>query len=231
MEYNKSNGYNDEDMFNKIDTPDKAYIIGYMLSVGCICSANIRLSSPLAYREILEYISRVIGGDKCKVLTVSIGDKRFLGAMYETNNKNIITDVNKHSGKSGDRHLPIVKKELKRYLLLGFFDGKGYIDWGKRKDRNKVWQKISLISRYRLLEGVQNILIDEVNASSKIRPKGKGKQFILEISNKEDVLKFLDYIYPNDLFIISHRKYKKANALRLELGEFREDPRTLSETI
>ena len=35
-------------------------------------------------------------------------------------------------------------------------------------------------------------------------------------------IEFLNYIYPDDNFIILNRKYNKAEALRLELGEFGE---------
>ena len=52
---------------------------------------------------------------------------------------------------------------------------------------------------------------------------------MLEFANREDVLKFLNFIYPNDSFIILKRKYNKAKALRLELGEFGESPTTPSE--
>ena len=36
-------------------------------------------------------------------------------------------------------------------------------------------------------------------------------------------IKFLDYIYPDDEFVILQRKYLKAQALRLELEEFGEN--------
>lgn len=228
---NKPIEYKDENMFNKIDTPEKAYILGFILADGAIDGRAIELSVSLSDKEVLYYISQIIGGNVYEHNYINRETRRFPRARYRIGNKNILIDINKYGGKKHDRHLPIVRKDLKRYLLLGFFDGDGCITWGRRKDRDRVWQKVSFTSQYRMLEGVQNILIDEVGISSKIKPKGKEKCYCLNFSSKKDVLKFLDYIYPNDSFIVLHRKYEKANALRLELGEFREDPRTLSETI
>ena len=63
------------------------------------------------------------------------------------------------------------------------------------------------------------MLIKELNIATIVRPKTGENCFVLEFSNKNDVLKFLDYIYPNNDFIVLNRKYLKAKALRLELEE------------
>ena len=120
------------------------------------------------------------------------------------------------------RHIPFVSPKYERYLLQGFFDAEGCITWGRRKDRNRIWQKISFTSQYKMLEGIQNILYKK-GIASKIKPKSdSSKCFVIEFANKNDVLAFLDIIYPNDEFIVLKRKYKNAQALRLELGEFGE---------
>ena len=70
-----------------------------------------------------------------------------------------------------------------------------------------------------LLEGVQQHLFN-IGITTKLRPKSNENCYIIEFANKKDVLKFLDYIYPDNDFIILKRKYLKAKALRLELEEF-----------
>lgn len=222
--------YKDENMFNKIDTPEKAYILGFTLADSYISEKNIEYVVALNDCEILDFISKQIGGKVNKSYVLDKKNKRFPRARYSVSNKNILIDINKHGSKKTDRHIPIVKKELKRYLLLGFFDGDGCITWGRRKDRNRIWHKISFTSSYNLLLGIQKILIDEVGISSSLRPKSDAKCFVLEFSNKKDVIKFLDYTYKDD-FLVLKRKYDKAEALRLELGELREVPITLSEAV
>ena len=150
-------------------------------------------------------------------------------ARVAIGNQDIVKDFNKHCSSKEAKHCPIISKELERYLVLGFFDGDGCLTWGRRKDRNRLWHKVCFTSSLRVLEGIQKILLNQCQISTIIRPKGAENCFILEFSNKKDVLKFLNFIYPDDSFVILKRKYDKAKALRLELGEFGERSTTPSE--
>lgn len=205
--------------FEKIDTPEKAYVLGFLLADGYIDKKNmVELGSCIADKEIIEFVAQIIKSEVHIDNNFNKKTRRFPRAR--TSKK--IKDITKFTGGrlKEERHYPKVKKELERFLLLGFFDGDGCITWGYRKDRNRIWQKVSFTSQLHLLEGVQQMLYKNLNISSTIRPKSKEKCFVIEFSNKKDVLKFLEFIYPNEDFIILHRKYLKANALRLELEEF-----------
>ena len=106
-------------------------------------------------------------------------------------------------------------------MLLGFFDADGSISYGIRKDRNRFWQQVRFTSQLKLLEGIQQMLYKNIGISSIIRPKKGEDCYVISFGSKEDVLKFINYIYPkDDDFIILQRKYLKANAVRLELEEF-----------
>ena len=126
-------------------------------------------------------------------------------------------------GTSKDsRHIPVIPQKLEMYLLQGFFDAEGCITWGKRKDRNRVWHKVSFTSKYKMLEGIQNILYKN-GIPTKLKPKSDGSDcFVIEFSSKNAVLDFLNIVYSDKDFIVLKRKYKNAQALRLELGEFGE---------
>lgn len=226
--------YSNSHMFNKIDTKEKAYIIGYTLADGYISKneQSIEFGCAINDKEILDFICKYIGAGKVREDKTLIKETRhFPKARYCIGNKDIFTDFLKHCSSKDDKHVPIVSKELRRYIVQGFFDGDGCITWGRRKDRNRIWHKISFTGQLKVLTGIQNILLDDCGISTKIRPKGNENCFVLEFANKKDVLKFCNYIYPDDSFIILHRKYEKYQALRLELGEFGEDPRTPSEAV
>ena len=62
----------------------------------------------------------------------------------------------------------------------------------------------------------------KIGISLSIKPKGTEKCFVLKISSKKDVLKFCEWIYSDEDFIILKRKFDVFRALRLELGEFGE---------
>lgn len=220
-QYNRIN-YKDVNYFNKIDTKEKAYIIGFLLGDGTISkNGHMLLSVQLSDIEILEFIQQELG---CSVRTYNKYNKKqklFPNAKIHIGNRTLCRDIKKLFGGrlKDERHIPIIKKELEPYLLQGFFDADGCITWGIRKDRDRIRQKVSFTSQYKLLEGIQNILIKN-NISTKIRPKSKEKCYVMEICSKKEVLKILDLIYSDKDFVILKRKYIKSNALRLELEEF-----------
>ena len=227
MRYKKPQ-YPDDGIFNKIDTPKKAYIIGYTIADGYITDKCVEYASCIADKEILYFVQSVIGGPCVREdYTLVPAKRRYPRARYTIFNKNIVVDFNKHCSSKKEKHVPIVRKDLKKYLLLGYFDGNGCLTWGRRKDRNRLWCKVMFVGQLKSLVGIQKIIEEECNIPSVIRPKGNENAYCLEFSNRKNVLAFCEYIF-SDLIVL-HRKYKKYCALRLELGEFGETPATPSE--
>ena len=213
MTFKKEQNYT----FSKINTREKAYALGFILADSAINSnCTVELAVAMRDREVVEFLSDIIGGT---VRYNNIIDKqrhRFPRARLIKR----VSDIVKFTGgtKKEDRHYPRVREDLERYLLQGLFDADGCLTWGIRKDKGRVWQKICFTSQYNILVGVQKYLA-KIGISSSLRQKSNEKCYVLEFSNKNDVLKFCEYIYPNDEFIILNRKYLKYKALRLELEE------------
>lgn len=220
MKYSKPI-YNDN-YFNVIDTKEKAYILGYTLADGYINNSTIEYGCEIVDKEILEFISSQIGAKVIENLVYNPKQRRFPRARISIGNKNLVQDINKLSGGTKEnKTFPRIKKELEPYMLLGFFDGDGCLTWGRRKDRNRIWQKINFTSSYKLLFAIQKH-IAKLGITSALRPKTHENCFVLELSSKKDVLQILSYMYGKEDLIVLHRKYNKYNALRLELGEFEE---------
>lgn len=211
--YNKKPNYK----FDKIDTKEKAYILGFILADGCINNRNTEISVSIKDKEIVEFIAKIINGNVTYKNKFDKKKRIFPSARVIKK----ITDITKFTGGElkKNRHYPIVRNDLERFLLQGLFDADGCITWGRRKDRSRIWQKISFTSQLKILEGVQQYLIKKVGISTTIRPKSNENCYVLEFANKNDVLKFCEHIYPNEDFLILKRKYLKYKALRLELEE------------
>ena len=211
--YKKSPNY----CFNKIDTPEKAYVLGFILADAGINHQNTEICVELADKEVVNFISSVIGGNVHCDYTFDKKTRRFPRARLIKK----INDILKYTGGElkKNRHFPRIREDLERFMVLGLFDSDGCLTWGRRKDKNRIWQKITFSSQLKILEGLQKYLDKKLNISTIIRPKKNENCFVLEFANKNNVLKFCDHIYPNESFIILKRKYLKYNALRLELEE------------
>ena len=204
--------------FDKIDTKEKAYILGFLLANSAINEKNsVEISVALNDKEIVEYIAKIL---QCNIIYDHTIDKKARRFPRARINKRI-SDILKFTGGrlKEDRHYPRIRNDLEKYLIQGLFDSDGCLTFGRRKDKNRLWQKICFTSQLKILEGVQQYLIKNLNISTVLRPKSNEKCYILEFSNISDVLTFLKHIYPNDSFIILKRKYLKYKALRLELEE------------
>lgn len=203
--------------FNKIDTKEKAYALGFILADGSISTTNTEIAVCLEDKCIVDFISSVIGGNVHTSTTFDKKKRRFPRARLIKK----ITDITKFTGGMAkeNRHYPRVRQDLERYLIQGLFDGDGCITWGKRKDKNRIWQKIHFVSKLGILEGVQKYLYKNLNISTVVKPKSNEDCYVLEFANREDVMKFCEHIYPDEEFIILNRKYLKYKALRLELEE------------
>lgn len=208
--------------FEKIDDRCKAYALGFIIADSHISNnKDVEVSVEKSDKEIIDFISKVLQSEILVDNTLNKEKRRF--PRVRTVRR--IKDITKFTGGKlkNERHYPKVKNELERYMLQGFFDADGCMTWGTRKDRNRLWCKINFTSQLKLLEGVQQMLYKQLGISSSIRPKKGADCYIIEFSNKDDILKFINYIYPKDTdFIVLQRKYLKANALRLELEEFGE---------
>ena len=208
--------------FNKIDTKNKAYILGFLLATTIINHSKCMIDAPMNDKEVVEFIGSIIGATPR--YSYKYDKKKRIFPSVRVDKK--ITDITQFTGgeKKADRHYPRVPKDFERYLLLGFFDGDGTISWGRRKDRNRIWHKISFKSSLSILTGLQNMLLNTLDIATVVHPVRNENVYVLEFAGRKNVLKFLSYIYPDNSFVILRRKYMNQNALRLELGENGESP-------
>lgn len=158
--YQKHDNYR----FEKIDTKEKAYVLGFILADSAITETNTEISVAMADKNVVEFIAGIINGN---IHYDNYFDKKSRRFPRVRLTKKIV-DITKFTGgyAKADRHYPRVRDDLEKYLIQGLFDSDGCLTWGKRKDKNRLWQKISFTSHLKILEGVQKYLLNKLDIST-----------------------------------------------------------------
>lgn len=198
--------------FDNIDIPNKAYILGLIYADGCNYRKQNRVKIELQEKDkdILTKINNEINSDK-PLSFINLNDKN-----KNWQNTYRLDITNKHISEQLDNLGVMPNKSLilefptkeqvpecfLRHFIRGYFDGDGHIEWSKTKF-------ISIASTFKFCQEINNILINklEIKNSSIYNTYNKNSNTkVLHIFKKENIKKFLDYIYENaELYI--QRKY------------------------
>lgn len=183
--------------FDKIDTKEKAYILGFIIADGHIGKNNqtIEVSTAIKDKEIIEFISNELGSTYDEDLKFDKQKRIFPKAKtFFYSKKDKETLIKLFGGRlKEERRIPRISEKLEKYFIKGIFDADGCITWGYRKDRNRLWQKVSITSSLSILTGVQQVLLNN-SISTIVRPKSDENCFIIEFANEYDIYKFYKYI-------------------------------------
>ena len=222
--------YNIEYLYNKpkylpyhlteINNKELAYILGFIIADSSINNEIVEISIAINDSSLMNLFTNVLGIKSHTDFSLNRKNKRFPRIRLTRK----INGINKFigSGKKKDRNVPIIRKDLEVYLVRGIFDADGCITWGYRKDRNRIWHKVSFTSSLNILTSIQKVLY-KIGISTIVRPKTNEDCYVLEFANKQDIINFYNYLYKDKSFIPLKRKFENYNALRLELGEFSEN--------
>jgi len=206
-----------EDFFDKIDTEEKAYILGLLYADGYnnINKNEVSITLKEDDKEILDKITNIIQPTKpIFFLDMSADNRGFPNSKNQyrlsINNKHIskrLNDLGCGALKTNTLTFPTdsqVPSHVIRHFIRGYFDGDGSISNGK----NIV---IDLLSTYEFLESLQDLLFNLFNIKKTVKSKRHkdrdGNVFRIQISSKEGIKKFCDWIY-KDSTIHLERKYK-----------------------
>jgi len=218
-------GYNsrkcsvNESFFDVIDTPDKAYILGWIISDGYV-NKN-KLVFNLKDLDILETIKHILGSTH-KITTTNVLDKRtnkiYTGYSLQICSKKIVSSLNKlgiHQAKSFTVDLPKIPNKLYQHLIRGIFDGDGYIGIGKTVV-GELYPRFSIIVSEKLYISLNDVF-KKINLTYKkpqIVSKKNGNTILkIMLYKKSDLEIFFKYIYPTNNVTKLNRKYEKVKKI------------------
>ena len=193
--------------FDKIDTPEKAYLLGFLFSDGYIAKTaygvTIGLALQLQDKYILEYIKQAWGVDN------KISEYKNSAKIQVTDSHmyNRLVELGIQEDKSHqDYILPNIDENLLNSFILGYFDGDGCITI-----KSTGYSVISICCNSKIfLESVKQFLnkngIETRDVTIEKRPKNN--IYVLYISKRAEQIKFMDFIY-KDSSIFLKRKHDK----------------------
>jgi intein-encoded DNA endonuclease-like protein len=205
----------DLNFFDAIDTEEKAYILGYWLADGNNQQNNKGIRIQICDKEILE---------KFKIALKYTGEIKYVKPRTERHQPQYLlllsrkelsialTKVGCPPNKTLTLDFPteeMVPKHLHRHLVRGFFDGDGCIY--EHKETNK-W-KIQILGTREFLCGVEGAAGIEGYWSKRF-PERENNNHTWVIHKRDDVEKFLDWIYQDATIFLERKcnKYKEFKA-------------------
>lgn len=213
----------DIDYFKEINTPEKAYWLGFICADGYINNLNNKLSIFVKDLEILQKFKKDIKSEH-KISERFIFDHRtnktyheyYIQIGNEMFVRNLINWVTHN--KTNILQFPNILEEYYSYFIAGLFDGDGSVCIKKLK--TKYTLATSLISTKEVLDYIQNLFLKKFNITpKKLRRVTENKNNVWVVHwGITDSFYILNYIYCDSPEIYLSRKY---NRFKLVLGGYK----------
>lgn len=198
-----------EDFFSQIDTPAKAYWLGWLITDGCVTKKNA-ISLTLQKRDlsILQKFEKDLG---------LVGKIKVFNSNYYRFSfccRKMVDDLKKYGivpNKTMTVRLPQLNTELIPHLLRGCIDGDGGI--AKTTSRGKNGYELSFCGNYFCVSDFNQL----VSCLTHIKPKNITKNnniFRVRWSSLKEIEKILQILYTNNDSRYLERKYKFLTEIR-----------------
>lgn len=194
--------------FEVIDTHEKAYFLGYLMSDGYICSTtyNKQIGIGLQTQDeyILDYYRNIIS-PKLRVRRYKNSSKL---VFTSTKMYNDLIKLNFTENKSTkDYHFPSIPEEFYCSFICGYFDGDGCITI-----KSTGYSVCSICGNSKVfLADLKNILSSNNIQTREISTENRNRNnplFVLYLSKREGQLNFKNFIYSKTPIYLK-RKYDK----------------------
>lgn len=203
-----------EKFFKKIDTPQKAYWLGFLYADGCVLNQKkskiLEISlSKVDKGHLQKFLNDLESNIQIREKKVKLNEKEYdvcRISVCSTYLCDCLIELGCTPRKSLTLEFPKnkVPNDLINYFILGYFDGDGC--FSPTKDTNTA--TLSFIGTYNFLIGILNVFKDKglVNKHTKIHKKGNA--YTIYLYDKENIKRILSYLYGNKEIYLE-RKYIK----------------------
>lgn len=203
--------------FHVIDTPDKAYWLGFLYADGGISETNnrhnLRINLQARDKHHLEKFLQCIDGENITIFNSQkeMNDKIYYGVYISIGDKQMIHDLIDKGcvpRKSLILKFPTqeqVPNNLLSHFIRGYFDGDGTITYSTKKDNKLKFYNIGFLGTLDMLENILKFFKLE-----HLKIYNHGNFFSFTIGGNRQVKKILDILYKDsyDLIELDRKKDK-----------------------
>lgn len=194
------------DFFESIDSEQKAYWLGFIMADGCVYKGSdkysLRLQINLKGSDVhhLEKFQKAINSSyKIQEKIVKTSNVCLL-KVNSTKMCQDLMSLNVTPRKSLVSLMPDIPSELMKHYIRGYFDGDGCLDIAKGNLRARI------AGGSEMLRSIQESLTEASIFSALYLPTGNKKISNLEITRKDDALKFAEWIYKDSKEFLERKK-------------------------
>lgn len=222
-------------LFDKIETREQAYMLGYMIGDGGYNrpthKRNARMFASTVDKYIIDHFKQHFQPDNAIDSRIPINRSRpeIIGRQiaYRMTFSSKFTPIFKRHGilsLKKNRTFHNIPKNKMSQFILGLVDADGYITWGKRKDRNRLWCNFGVTHpSLKMLEKLQRFLLEELKIPTSISPKGTEKCYILRTGSLPMIARFIEFIYKDTPSVYNKRKYNNSMQFLSEFKSYEYD--------
>lgn len=224
----------DNSFFEKIDTEEKAYILGFLYADGNLHKKNYHIKLKLQERDkyILEAMNIAMKSNKPLYFHKKTKKEHQNQFSIVISNKKMYNDVIRlglYPDKTYDLNFKkVFTDKLMNHFLRGYFDGDGCICvynrekkyFSKKQKKEVIYSRVvgevSFVGSIFMIEFLEKYFLEnlEIKSYLRINRKSYNKKIIeIKIKSQEGIKKFRDYIY-QDATIFLDRKKEKFNKLK-----------------
>lgn len=186
------------EFFSSIDTPEKAYILGFVIADGHVDSkGRVDISVKEEDRYHLQRMSDIVGCDAPLKTSYNSYD-RSPRARIAWCGKRLVEDLNAlgvQHDKSYTAVYPCIREDLEQHLIRGIWDGDGYI--GK--------YQFDLIGTPATLDGVSDAVYRHTGCSLRRSMRGKDRSYHYLHGTRRDT-EALHWMYSNSDLCLERKR-------------------------
>lgn len=209
-----------EHYFDEINIPEKAYILGFIYSDGCVSDKGFQIALQEKDKEILEKIKIELNSNSPLVYVKEkfynkktksgyLCQPQYMLRINSTYLRDKLIDHGAFKRKTDKIEFPYwMNENLIPHFIRGMIDGDGCISRQGRKE-NKSGIIITLVSNKKFIEQLSEYLHNKGwNNSIRKSSKTSNVAYTLYMYKKSHIKEFLDWIY-KDSTIHLQRKYDR----------------------